>query len=80
MSVESWQSIYRNYSAGALAAEIAKLQQWLDTPFAAQTQGERSYATALNENRDRLQAALAVQNAAGVPKGPLIPDFGGITH
>jgi ribosomal protein L29 len=80
MSSPEWLTIYRSYSDGDLAAEVTSLKRQA-TNLSSQTVGSQSYAQDLREVRDRLHAAITVQNerrTAGVNPSVGVADFSGV--
>lgn len=59
--MEAWLIIYRGYSDSELTKEITWLREQTRNPYTAQTEGQRSYARATGDIRDRLSAASRVQ-------------------
>lgn len=59
--MEAWLIAYRGYSDAELTKEITWLREQTRNPYSAQTEGQRSYARATGEIRDRLAAATQVQ-------------------
>lgn len=80
---EEWLSIYGKYSDAELVAEIATLKTASQNLLTSQQIGSRAYTKSNAEIRDRLQAALEVQQRRGVAdnvsaQGPLFPDFSAV--
>ena len=74
MASPEWQEIYRTYTDAELATEVAALKQQA-TNLGSQTVGSQSLTADLAEVRNRLHAAIRVQNERSRPPC-LNPDVG----
>ncbi len=81
MASSEWQEIYRSYTSDELAAAITALKEQ-ESLFSAQQVGSKSYTKDLRELRDKLHAAVRVQNERSLSpahKNYGTTNFGGLS-